>query len=241
MWGTWPTVGHLTLRGHIYSPPSSLEKTLWVTPAAEDRTAEGMNENSSRKNQVRTWFHSLELWKNKLRSDMNNSEKRGPQDGLSPASKRHILTKVTQNAAFKFSFLWLRISNAAHDPTTYWRENCFRKYKDVDFLLGNEGLGDQAPSVSRLYKREIKQKQKVASDRPCPGPRMISFCWCCFCFACFLRWAHKASTSLFSYPSLLRAGMTSMSHLHLILIVKNKKSLSWFSKGTACFDLSPFS
>lgn len=56
---------------------------------------------------------------------MNNSEKHGPPDGLSTAPKGNVLTKMTQN--FQISFLWVRISNTAHTPMTYQREN----YKDV--------------------------------------------------------------------------------------------------------------
>lgn len=134
----------LTPREHIYAPTSNLkvprealcESLLWL----KGQRTEATKQDDSMRIQGRTWLHSLELCKNKRRLDMNNSEKHRCQDGFSPVSKGNVLTKVTQNAAFKFSFLWLRISNAVHTPTTYQRENCFRKYKDVDFPLGNGGL-----------------------------------------------------------------------------------------------------
>lgn len=177
----------LTPREHIYAPTSNLkvsrealcESLLWL----KGQRTEATKQNDSMRIQGRTWLHSLELGKNKRRLDMNNSEKHRCQDGFSPVSKGNVLTKVTQNAAFKFSFLWLRISNAVHTPTTYQRGNCFRKYKDVDFPLGNGGLCETMfllfLNFDGGWGGEEKQKQNVESDRPCPGSLMPYF----FCFS----------------------------------------------------------
>lgn len=81
---------------------------------------------------------------------MNNSEKHDPQDGLSTASMGNVLTKMTQNVAFKISFLWVRIINAAHTPMTYPRENYFRNTK-MWFPTGKQRLCEhKVPSVFKL-------------------------------------------------------------------------------------------
>ena len=64
---------------------------------------------------------------------MNNSEKHLSQAQLSESSKGNVLTKITQNVAFRFSFLCSRIYSTG-------KITLDKKKKKMGFLLENTAL-----------------------------------------------------------------------------------------------------
>ena len=74
---------------------------------------------------------------------MNNSEKHLSQAQLSESSNGNVLTKITQNVAFRFSFLCSRIYS-----TGKINLDKKKKKKDMGFLLENTALWDLKILVS---------------------------------------------------------------------------------------------